>query len=422
MTSDALSHIRVCDFTGQLAGAGATRWLAAFGAQIIRIEDPVRKGRWDILRGSPPFKDERRGVEVGSGFNNHNVEKLGVTVNLRTERGRELVRSLVAISDAVTDNFAAGVMERLGLGYDDLCQIRPDIIHVSNCGFGQTGPYREFKSWGPIAQAVSGLTHSSGLNGHDPAGWGYSYMDHTGGYYMAMAILMALWHREQTGQGQWVDMSCSEAGANLHGADLLDWSVNGRALRAPDRPDSNRSSSPAMAPHGVYACRGDDNWVALACRDDTDWRALKGVVEADGAADGGGGAAAAFGVELDGLVGRLAAQDHLDATIEAWTRPQDRWTVAERLQAVGVPAAAVARPPERIDGDLATWSWGLWPMVDHQIMGGVRVDGEPVHFSRTDWDIGRGAPTLGQDNDYVLGELLGLGQAEIETLADEGVI
>ncbi len=258
MTSEALSHIRICDFTGQLAGAGATRWLAAFGAQIIRVEDPVRQGRWDILRGSPPFKDERRGVEFGSGFNNHNVEKLGVTLNLRTEEGRDLLRKLVSISDAVAENFASGVMERLGLGYEELRSIREDIIYVSNCGFGQTGPYRDFKSWGPIAQAVSGLTHSSGLPGQEPAGWGYSYMDHTGGYYGAIALLMALWHREQTGEGQWVDLSCTEAGGNLHGADLLDWSVNGRPLRSGDRPDSNRSSSPDMAPHGVYACRGDD--------------------------------------------------------------------------------------------------------------------------------------------------------------------
>ena len=156
MTSEALSHIRVCDFTGQLAGAGATRWMASFGAEIIRIEDPVRKGRWDILRGSPPFKDERRGIEVGSGFNNHNTNKLGVTLNLRTERGRELVRELVAISDVVAENFAAGVMERLGFGWDDLRELKHDIVYVSNCGFGHTGPYREFKSWGPIAQAVSG--------------------------------------------------------------------------------------------------------------------------------------------------------------------------------------------------------------------------------------------------------------------------
>ncbi|MCP3987606.1 MAG: CoA transferase [Actinomycetia bacterium] len=402
----------MCDFTGQLAGAGATRWLSVFGAQIIRIEDPVLEGRWDILRGSPPFKDERRGVEFGSGFNNHNVEKLGVTLNLRTERGRDLVRELVSISDAVADNFASGVMERLGLGFDELCRIREDIIYVSNCGFGQTGPYRDFKSWGPIAQAVSGLTHSSGLVGQEPAGWGYSYMDHTGGYYGAIALLMALWHREQTGEGQWVDLSCTEAGGNLHGADLLDWSVNGRALRSDDRPASNRSSSPDMAPHGVYPCRGDDNWVAIACRDDADWMVLRAAVGSPLLADS----------SLDELSGRMAAQDTLDEVLASWTRGQDRWSVASQLQDQGVPASPVTRPAERIDGDLATSSWGLWPMVHHEAMGGVRVDGEPVHFSVTDWEIENGAPILGQHNHYVFGELLGLSEPEIEDLADEGVI
>ncbi|MPY93561.1 MAG: CoA transferase, partial [Acidimicrobiia bacterium] len=247
-----LANIRICDFTGQLAGAGATKWLAAFGAEVIRIEDPVKKGRWDILRGAPPFKDERRGIEYGAGFNNHNVEKLGITLNLRTERAKELLAELVRRSDVVSENFAAGVLDRLGFGYERLRELRPDVIYVSNCGFGQSGPYASYKSWGPIAQAVSGMTFQSGLPDEPPAGWGYSYMDHTGGYYMAIGILAALWHRARTGEGQWVDLSCSEAGAYLNGPALLDWTVNKRPLRREGRPNSNRSEYPAMAPHGVY--------------------------------------------------------------------------------------------------------------------------------------------------------------------------
>ncbi len=416
MKSDALSHLRICDFTGQLAGAGATRWLATFGAEVIRIEDPVKRGTWDILRGSPPFKDDRRGIEYGSGFNNHNVEKLGITLDLRQEDGKDLLAELVAISDVVTENFAAGVMERWGFGYEELREIRPDIIYVSNCGFGQTGPYRDFKSWGPIAQAVSGLTHSSGLIDEPPAGWGYSYMDHTGGYYMAMGIMMALLHRDRTGEGQWVDMSCTEAGANLHGADLLDWSVNGRSLRADDRPDSNRSSTPEMAPHGVYQCAGDDNWVAISCRDDHDWLSLKSVIGINaselGLSDPG----------FDAMDYRLANQDTLDAGLGRWCAERSRWDIEEDLQAVGVPAAAVRRPQERIDGDIATGSRDLWPMVEHPEMGGVRVDGQPVRFSKTNWSIERGGPTLGQDNHYVFGELLNRSPSEIDALEKLGVI
>ena len=414
-SSLALAGYRICDFTGQLAGAGATRWLASFGAEVIRIEDPVKKGSWDILRGSPPFKDERRSTEFGSGFNNHNIEKLGITLNLRTERGKELLRELVAVSDVVSENFAAGVLERLGLGFDELQRIRADIIYVSNCGFGQTGPYREFKSWGPIAQAVSGLTYSSGLAGEEPAGWGFSYMDHTGGYYMAIAILMALWHREQTGEGQWVDMSCTEAGAGLHGADLLDWSVNGRSQRAPDRPASNRSSSPVMAPHGVYRCKGDDNWLALSCRSDDEWVTVRSLLVASGVE-------AERVAGMDSLSARLARQDELDALITEWTCTRIRWELERLLLDGGVPAAAVRRPAERIDGDIATARRGLWPVVDHPAMGAVRVDGQPVQFSETDWSIARAAPILGQHNRQVYGGILGLTEPEIDELLAEGII
>ena len=281
MTAGALSRIRICDFTGQLAGAGATRFLSAFGADVIRVEDPVRQGRWDILRGTPPFPEGKSGLEVGGGFNNHNVEKRGITLNLRSDRGCELLRDLIAQSDVVSENFATGVMERLGFGYEQLCEIKPDIIYVSNCGFGQTGPYRTYKTWGPIVQAISGLTFTSGLPGEPPAGWGYSYMDHTGGYYMTIAILMALVHRTRTGEGQWVDMSCTEAGATLNGPAILDFTVNGRKARRPGMPHSNRNTWPAMAPHGIYPVRGEDRWIAFSCRSDDEWARLAGQIDRD---------------------------------------------------------------------------------------------------------------------------------------------
>ncbi len=419
---EALGNVRICDFTGQLAGAGATKWLAAFGAEVIRIEDPVKQGTWDILRGAPPFKDARRGIEFGSGFNNHNVGKLGITLNLRTERARELLADLVSKCDVVTENFAAGVVDRMGFGYERLRELRPDIIYVSNCGFGQTGPYAKFKSWGPIAQAVSGMTFQSGLPDQAPAGWGYSYLDHTGGYYMAMAILAALYHRARTGEGQWVDLSCTEAGAYLNGPAMLDWTVNGRPLRRDGQPNSNRSTSPAMAPHGIYPTGAEepgidglgatDNWVAIACRDDHDWAELAQEIGEEWARDD------AFAT----LAGRLDRQDELDNRMAAWTSGRDRRHVAAVLLKRGVPAAAVTRPGERIDEDDNVAAWGLWPTVTHAAMGEVRVDGLPVHLSETDWRISRGAPTLGQDNDRIYGELLGLSATEIDELRSEGVI
>jgi crotonobetainyl-CoA:carnitine CoA-transferase CaiB-like acyl-CoA transferase len=408
----ALSHLRICDFTGVLAGAGATKFLAAFGAEVIRVEDPVARGRWDILRGAPPFKDERRGIEFGGGFQNHNVEKLGITLNMRSERGKELLRQLIPQCDAVTENFAAGVLERWGFGYPVLRELRPDIVYVSNCGFGQTGPYRTFKSWGPIAQAVGGLTFTSGLPDQPPAGWGYSYMDHTGGYTMAIAILAALFHRARTGEGQWVDLSCTEAAASLHGPALLDYTVNGRGVRRPGSPNSNRAQWPLVAPHGIVPARGDDCWIAIACRDDGEWRSLSKIVDDPWSAE----------ERWATLEGRLAGQDTLEAHLGAWTAGHDRFELAAQLRAEGIAAAPVQRPGERIDGDPSTAAYGLWPTVHHAAMGEVRVDGLPLHMSATDWRIERPAPLLGQDNDRVYRELLGLSQTEIDELRAEGVI
>jgi crotonobetainyl-CoA:carnitine CoA-transferase CaiB-like acyl-CoA transferase len=407
----ALSHIRICDLSGQLAGAGATRFLAAFGAQVIRVEDPVRKGAWDIVRGSGPYKGEP-GLETSGGFNNHNVEKLGITINLREERGRELLRELVAVSDAVTENFAAGVLARMGFSYEELRRIKPDIVYVSNSGFGDSGPYSSFKTWGPIVQAVCGLTFESGLPDQPPAGWGYSYMDHMGAYSMAVAILAGLVHRSRTGEGQWIDMACVEAGTTFTGPDLLDYTVNGRPLRRPGMPDANHSHSPLMAPHAIYPSEGDDNWIAIACRDDADWERLVDVIGEPWAKERRG----------DTLSARVAAQAELDEFIGAWTSSQDRFTLAALLREAGVPANAVQQPGERIEHDPATTDFDMWPVATHEVIGEMPVDGVPAHLSETDWEIRHGAPCLGQHTRQVLTEVLGKDDAEIDELYEQGVL
>ena len=408
----ALAGIRVCDLSGQLAGAGATRYLAAFGAEVIRVEDPTNKGGWDIIRGAPPFVDDRRGIDMGGGFNNHNVGKWGVTLNLRTAEGKEMLAALIRTSDVVTENFAAGVFARMGFSYDVLCELRPDIIYVSNCGFGQTGPKRDYKTWGPIVQACSGLTFNSALAGHEPAGWGYSYMDHMGANYMALAVLAAIVHRNRTGEGQWVDISCTETGATLTGTDILDFGVNQRAPRRAGTVDSNRSAYPAMAPHGIYPAAGEDAWVAVACRDESDWAACRSVISEEWA----------DAENFAHLEGRLAHQDELDRHLAGWTRGRDRFEVARLLLAAGVPAAAVAMPEDRIDHDQVTADWGLWPTVHHTLMGDVRVEGLPVHLSRTDWVVDRGAPCLGEHNAQIFGGRLGLTPDELADLAERGVL
>jgi crotonobetainyl-CoA:carnitine CoA-transferase CaiB-like acyl-CoA transferase len=410
--SSALAHIRICDLSGQLAGAGSTRFLAAFGAQVIRVEDPTNQGRWDILRGSEPTVDERKGINLSGAFNNHNIEKLGITLNLRTDTGKELLTRLIEKSDVVTENFSAGVMDRLGFGFDRLRSINEQVIYVSNSGFGKTGPYAHYKTFGPIVQACCGLTFASGLPDLPPAGWGFSYMDHMGANFMALAVLAALVHRNRTGQGQWIDMACTEAGLALAGPELLDYTVNGRPLRRAGMPNSNAANLPEMAPHGIYPALGDDSWVAIACRDDEDWLRFATVIDEVWASV----------PELKDLAGRLAQRDELEARLGIWTARRSRSATQEVLRAAGVPAAQVATPEDRIEHDPNTAIWGLWPWARHREMGDVRVDGIPLHLSETDWVVARGAPCLGEHNDLVYGELLGMSLEEIAELRSNGVI
>jgi benzylsuccinate CoA-transferase BbsF subunit len=408
--SAALANFRICDFTGQLAGAGATKWLTAFGAEVIRIEDPVREGRWDIMRGGPPFVDERRGINLGGSFNNHNTDKLGITLNLRTEKGKEILTEIIKHSDAVTENFSAGVLEKWGFGYEQLQKIKSDIVYVSNCGFGHVGPYSQYKTWGPLVQAVSGLTFSSSLPGEPPAGWGFSYMDHTGAYYMVIAILAALYHRQRTGEGQWVDLSCTDAAVTLNGPALLDWTVNDRPMRRKNSQNSNRSQFARMAPHGIYPCTGNDDWIAIACRDDADWQKLAAAIDA------------AWTNDYTTLQSRLDRQDKLDAEISSWTEKQDKFLLQNTLRSQNIPVAALQKPQERIDWDPTTNNFGLWPTVEHPEMGNVRVDGLPVHMSKTDWEMNRGGPCLGEHTEEVLINLLGMTTKEVQTLREENVI
>ncbi|WP_232079757.1 CaiB/BaiF CoA transferase family protein [Mycolicibacterium parafortuitum] len=408
MTDGALSHLRVCDLSGQLAGAGATKILAAFGAQVIRVEDPVTRGLWDALRGVGPYVDERRGVDLGAGFNNHNVGKYGVTINLRTDEGRQLLRELIAVSDVVCENFAAGVMAKRGFGYEDLKRIKPDIVYVSNCGFGHTGPYRDFKTWGPIVQAVSGLTYTSGLPDAEPAGWGFSYMDHGSAFYMTVAIMAALHHRARTGEGQHVDLATVPAGTSMLPTEILNWTVNAR----PTGRGGNRSDFDEYAPHGIYPCAGQDRWVAITCRDDREVALLGKILDEP----------ALSSERYASLAERLRSADEIDELISAATATRDAVALADDLVRAGVPASVVKSPRERIDADPDVARMGLFPTVSHPDIGPVRVEGLPMTFSATPWHVDVAAPKLGQHNREILGGLLGHDDTVIDDWAERGVI
>jgi crotonobetainyl-CoA:carnitine CoA-transferase CaiB-like acyl-CoA transferase len=415
-----LAGVRLTDFCWWGVGALCTRMLADFGAEVIKIED---RQRLDYLRMAPPFPGTVLAMgQVGrvtdpnqSGiFNNHNRNKLSVVLNMRHPRAREVCRRLIGESAIVSENFRPGVMERWGLAYDELTRIKPDIIFARLSGLGHSGPESPYGTAGPVVQALCGLTQMAGLPGREPSGWGYSYMDNTAAYYGTMAILMALYHRNETGEGQEIDVSAVEAGINLLGPDLLDVTANGRPYRREGMPPGNRLTNPPAAPHGVYPTNEEDRWIAIAVFSDDEWQALVAVMGTpDWAAD------AKFGA----LAARLANQDELDERIAAWTRGEERYSLMERLQAAGVAAGVVQTAEDRAERDPQIRLRNLYPEVDHPTIGRYPVEGLSFAMSasppREAW---RGAPLLGEHTELVLTEILCMGSAELRELAEEGVI
>src|SRR6266508_1237738 len=254
-----LVGVRVADFCWMGVGAMATRLLADFGAEVIKIED---RSRLDMPRRLPIYKGETARAygeedpnpdpDKGGLFNNYNRNKLGVTINMRTPQGRELAERLIRKSNVVTENFAPGVMERWGLTEERVSELCPDVIYARMSGYGHSGPHAHFRSYGPVVQAVSGLSHISGLPGREPSGWGLSYMDNQAAYYNSAALLIAIYARNRTGKGTLIDVSAVEAGVELLGPLLLDVAVNKRTTRGGDFPLGNRLEYPRAAPHGVY--------------------------------------------------------------------------------------------------------------------------------------------------------------------------
>ena len=407
MRKHALEGIRVVDFSWIVAGPTCTRILADFGAEVIRVEFEYSM---DYIRGAYTAG----GSPNASGmFNNLNRNKLSATLNVLHPRGAELIHDLISASDIVVENFSASVLERWGLDYEAQRSIRPDVIYLSLSGFGHTGRDRDYVTWGPTAQALSGLTYMSGLPGEEPAGWGFSYMDHTAGYYGAMACVMALHHRNRTGEGQWIDLSQVESGIALAGTAILDKTVNGRPFRREGNPPGNRSPHPRVAPHNTYHCKGEDQWCAITVFDDEQWVAF---VEAIGSPEW------TSDPRFETNEGRYDNQDELDALIEGWTSQYTPREVFHKLQAAGVIAGAVQSPRIKVDEDPQLKHRNFLPEIEHAELGKAKFEAEPMRLSRSPWELRRASPLMGEHSDYVFGEVLGLDSEEIAGLMVEGVI
>jgi crotonobetainyl-CoA:carnitine CoA-transferase CaiB-like acyl-CoA transferase len=280
-------------------------------------------------------------------------------------------------------------------------------------GYGHSGPHADFRSYGPVVQAVSGLSHISGLPGREPSGWGLSYMDNQAAYYNSAALLIAIFARARTGVGTDIDVSAIEAGIELLGPLLLDVTVNRRTTRGDHFPIGNRLEHPNAAPHGVYPSRGNDRWVAIAVFGDDEWRALVRAMGAPAWADD-----PRFGSQD----GRYRHQDELDRHIAEWTAPRDRHDVMHLLQAAGVRAAAVQDASDTSEHDPQIAHRGLFFELDHPVIGPARFEGIPFDMARTAPDNWRSAPLLGEDNDYVMRGVLQLGDDEIRALEKAGAI
>lgn len=423
-----LEGIRVIDLTWILVGAGATRLLASMGAEVIRIE-PTDLYRLDLARYVPPFIRETPGppddpdgseytleerTDRSGYYFNINTGKRGIRLNMNTPEGKDLFARLVAIGDVVTENFSAHTMDKWGFGYDRLRAIKPDIIYVQMSGMGHTGPDQDYVSYGPTAQAISGLSYQSGLpEPYEPAGWGYSYLDHTGAYHGAMATICALHHRNRTGEGQHVDVSQAGAGLVLTGTAILDAVVNGRqTVRT-----GNRSPYRPAAPHGVYPCRGEDRWCVIAVFSDQEWQALCKAM---------GYPVWAEKPEYASLESRIQHQDSLDDDVATWTRRHTAEEVMHGLQRHGVRAGVVQTAEDKVWHDPHLQERGYYVPVRHSRFGLQPVEGVPMKFSETPMHPGgpiqRGAPRWGEDNAYVYGELLGLSEAQMADYREREII
>lgn len=411
---EALKGIRVCDFTWIVAGPQCTRLLANLGAEVIRIEPPHAP---ELIRMIPLNPETKFGPNVSGFFNNLNPDKLSVTLNTRHPKGFDLLLRLIQKCDIVAENFNSRVLENWGLSYDELVKIKPDIIYLSLSGYGHSGRLRDYQTWGPSAQAISGLTHLSGLPDQPPAGWGYSYVDHFAGYMAAVALLSALHYRHLTGRGQWLDLSQAECSLALTGPTLLDYTVNGRPSRRPGFPPGNHSGHPRVAPHNAYRCQGQDRsgqdlWIAISVLAEEQWQGLCRVaVDLPWTRD------PRFATNL----GRVDNEDELDGMIQAWTQTQERYSLMYRLQEAGVPAGAVQSAEDRVEVDPQLAERELYQELDHAELGRFKTETPPFKLSRTPARLHHSSPLFGEHNRHVFGEILGLSEEEIQQCYEEGV-
>ncbi|MFZ2102643.1 MAG: CoA transferase [Oricola sp.] len=394
----ALDGLKIADFSWVGAGPRATKDLADNGATVIKIES---RKRLDLGRRSPPFAGDPKDFDGSAFFAQTNTSKKSVTINLGDPRGVEIARKLVAWSDVVVENFGPGYMERIGLGFEDLKAVRSDIILVSVSVAGRTGPMAGFRGYGNSAAAHSGHAAMTGWPGTEPHMPPFAYGDVVAPMFATVGTLAALEHRDRTGEGQHVDVSQIEPMVHVI-ADLY---------ADADLGEKPGNSDPVMAPHGVYPCEGEENWIAIAVESDGQWTDCCSALGAE---------ALAADRRFATVAGRRENAAELDERISELTASRDKFDLAAALAAAGVPAGPVLDGKEVFENEELRAAHHFVKSV-HAVLGESMMPAPPMQLSDTPWRI-EPSPLLGEHNREIFVSLLGMEWAEVEKLAEAGVL
>lgn len=403
MFKDALKGIRIADFSWVWAGPYATSLLSYMGAEVIKIES---RGRVDQTRkGSIMNGDSFNGYDSSPTFNNANLNKQGVSIDITKPGGAELAKRLVAECDIVVANMRPGKMDKLGLGYHDLIKVKPDVIMLESSGFGCTGPYRGYAGFAPIFASFGGLAYLTGYEDGAPNVMS-GVQDMRAGTMAAFILITALVNRQKTGKGQYIDLSSSECLSALVGPELMEYTMNKRS------PFRCGNQDAVMAPHNCYRCKGEDKWISIAVATDEEWDALRRAM---------GDPDWAKAEEYASVYSRRQHGKELDAHMTEWTVNYTHYELMELLQGVGV-AAMPSFDAEEILKDPHTKERNLFTEVDHPALGKQVVMNPAWKLSETPARIRKPGPLLGEDNYDVFENLLGMQEEEIKKLEEEQII
>ena len=399
---EAFAGIKIADFSWVGVGPMIAKAFADHGATVVRIESETRL---DFVRTLVPFKDNQTGVNRSHWVNNMNTSKYGAALNMATQDGRRLAGEVVEWADVVIESFTPGTMKRLGLDYETLSKDRPELIMLSACLYGQTGPWASFAGYGPHGAAMSGLHGITGWPDRAPCGPVGPYSDVIAPHFGVGALAGAILERRKSGPGQHVDVSQVETAIRFIEPLVLDQTVNGRTAGQAGH------SSLSACPNGVYPTAGTERYLALSVEDATQWQSLRRIAPLDDFADS----------KFDELAERQRVASAINERIAAWTSGIDRRELESMLIEAGVPASVAQRPTELLaDPHLA--ARGFFVTLNQSDVGPIPYDGFVTRFSAKKEMLHKPAPSLGEDTEWVLSELLGYSVDEIAQFAGTGAL